>query len=116
MTTKHYKKQQNGDISVAVFYITAFDFSFKYSLFAFNNARIETVRDKAKSIFIMSQKGEVILPQKSNKRRVRYAEKTETIRGATSEGTGARVNLIFFLNRIKDRRKLYPSIITITTA
>ncbi len=78
--------------------------------------RINTVMERAKSIFIISQKGRDALPEKLKRSR----ESLELIRAATRgiriERIGVILKAIFLLRRINDRRKLYPSIITITTA
>ena len=60
----------------------------------------------AKSIFIVSQRGDALLPQKSKRNPVRYAEADEIIRGIIIDVIGAILKCIFLLRRIKDKRKL----------
>ena len=83
-------KITNGDLRVAVFcfiYVLIFLFVFSYfiSRLKLKMARINTVMAKAKSIFIISHSGVVVLPQKANALREIYAEARDAIRGIRTE-------------------------------
>lgn len=81
-------------------------------------------KDKYKAIKIQaannisrkSHTGGVKLPQEAKMRFDKAEESNAEIKGNTIAFPILILNLIFFLNRNMDKRKLYPSITIITTA
>jgi len=77
-----------------------------------NDMNIQT----AKSILAISCRDVVRLPEKAKSASARYAATADSTNGKTKENRLIILNFIRAFKRIKDRIKLYPSIMIITSA